>query len=123
MQFASVRLVTNQIDALVAFYSVLTGVEANRPAPPFAEIRLPGATLAISEESLVAQFNAGAAIAGANRSAMIEFLVDDVAEVARRLPERTRIAMQPTVMPWGNLSMLVHDPDGNVVNIFSRPKA
>jgi hypothetical protein len=31
--------------------------------------------------------------------------------------------MAPTTMPWGNRSMLLRDPDGNVVNIFSRPAA
>jgi hypothetical protein len=24
-------------------------------------------------------------------------------------------------MPWGNRSALVRDPDGNVVNLFSKP--
>ena len=24
-------------------------------------------------------------------------------------------------MPWGNRSLLLRDPDGNLVNIFSRP--
>lgn len=121
MQFASVRLVTKQLDALVDFYSALTGAQANRPAPPFAEFRLTGATLAISDESVITQFNAGAAVAGANRSALIEFEVDDVSAVAQRLPEGTPVVMPPTTMPWRNLSMLIHDPDGNVINIFSRP--
>jgi hypothetical protein len=31
--------------------------------------------------------------------------------------------MPPTTMPWGNRSMLLRDPDGNVVNVFSRPVA
>jgi len=30
--------------------------------------------------------------------------------------------MPTTLMPWGNRSLLLRDPDGNLVNIFSRPK-
>jgi len=32
------------------------------------------------------------------------------------------IVMPTTLMPWGNRSLLLRDPDGNLVNIFSRPK-
>lgn len=121
MKFASTRLVTNDIEKLIAFYTLLTGVDATRPTPAFAEFRMEGATLAISLESLVAQFNAGAAVGGANRSAIIEFNVDDVDAVQARLGDAANIAMPPAQMPWGNRSMLLRDPDGNVVNIFARP--
>jgi len=121
MQFVSIRLVTSDIDRLVAFYGMLTGKEANRPAPDFAEFRFAGAVLAISSEQLIARFNAGAAVAASNRSAMIEFEVEDVdAALAGLGPETLDIAMVPTDMPWGNRSMLLRDPDGNVVNVFSR---
>ena len=121
MQFASVRLVTADLDRLVSFYESLTGVEPTRPAPVFAEFRFGGASLAISDESLIRQFNAGAAVAASNRSAMIEFQVDDVDalhEEAKSLD--ADIVMPPSDMPWGNRSMLLRDPDGNVVNIFVR---
>lgn len=127
MKFASTRLVTADIDRLLAFYTKLTGTEPVRLSPIFAEIRLPGsATLAVSHESLVQQFNAGAAIAASNRSAIIEFQVEDINDVDAayaRLKDNVEIAMPPTNMPWGNRSMLLRDPDGNVINIFARPKA
>ena len=45
-----------------------------------------------------------------------------------RVPERpgggtVDYVMPPADMPWGNRSMLLRDPDGNVINIFARPKA
>lgn len=125
MKFASVRLVTGDpasVDTLVSFYTRLTGVAATRPVPNFAELRLAGLVLAISTERMIQQFNAGAARAAANRSAILEFEVDDVDALHQRLGEATLdIAMPPTTMPWGNRSMLLRDPDGNVVNVFSRP--
>ena len=123
MKFASTRLVTNDIEKLIAFYTLLTGTEVTRLAPVFAEFRFEGASLAIPDESLVKQFNAGAAVASANRSAIIEFQVDDVDAVQARLGVEADVAMPPTQMPWGNRSMLLRDPDGNVVNIFVRPAA
>jgi len=121
MQFSSVRLVTNAFESLVSFYTRLSGTEATRLADGFAEVRLDGATLAISEEHLVQRFNAGAATAAANRSAILEFEVADVPEVYARLKDSAPVVMPPTLMPWGNHSLLLRDPDGNLVNIFSRP--
>lgn len=121
MQFASIRLVTTDIDRLVSFYAALTGTEAARPAPVFAEFRFGAVSLAISDESLIRQFNAGAAIAASNRSAMIEFQVDDVDAVHEAVKAQAfDVVMPPADMPWGNRSMLLRDPDGNVVNIFVR---
>lgn len=122
MHFASVRLVTADIEALVAFYCRLTETTPSRPAPEFAEFRFGAAALALSSETLVARFNAGAAVAAANRSAIVEFEVADVDAVRTRLGDSADVAMPPTDMPWGNRSMLLRDPDGNVVNVFSRPR-
>jgi len=123
MKLASVRLVTSDVDRLAAFYSELTGVTPDRPSPAFANFRFGTAALAISSEQLVKQFNAGAAVAGQNRSAMIEFEVDDVDAVRTMLGAKADCAMEPADMPWGNRSMLLRDPDGNVVNVFRRPAA
>ncbi|MES2742614.1 MAG: VOC family protein [Pseudomonadota bacterium] len=123
MKFASVRLVTEQFEAMLAFYEQLSGIEAIRLADGFAEVRFDGVVLAISSQHLVAQFNAGAAIAAANRSAIVEFEVPDVHAVQDALlRQKVDIAMPATRMPWGNLSLLARDPDGNLVNIFSRPQ-
>lgn len=121
MKFASVRLVTNQFEALVSFYTLLSGTEAARLADGFAELRLDGATLAISVERNVQLFNAGTAIAAANRSAILEFQVADVDSVLARMSDAAELVQPPTVMPWGNRSLLMRDPDGNLVNVFSKP--
>ena len=123
MKFASVRVVTRDVDGLVEFYQRLSDIEAVRPAEGFAEIRFEGATLAISSEHLIELFNVGAATAAANRSAILEFEVEDVDAVFERMnASGTNIVMPTTLMPWGNRSLLLRDPDGNLVNIFSRPK-
>lgn len=123
MKLASIRLVTNNVDSLVSFYTMLTGALAARLAEDFAEIRSEGAIVAIGSERSIKQFNVGAAVAAANRSAILEFEVDDVDGVRARLGDASvDYVMAPTNQPWGNRSMLLRDPDGNLINIFSRMK-
>jgi uncharacterized glyoxalase superfamily protein PhnB len=51
---------------------------------------------------------------------IIEFLVADVDGVHRNLAGSiAEIVTEPTTMPWGNRSLLVRDPDGNLVNFFT----
>lgn len=125
-KLASIRVVTQDLERLVGFYKLLTGVDATRLAPEFAEVRLDGAVLAISTERMVKQLNAGVCVAAANRSAIIELQLESAADVdalhARLADARADIAMAPTTMPWGNRSLLLRDPDGNVINVFARPK-
>lgn len=123
MKFASIRLVTNEFERLVAFYQKLSGLEAVRLADGFAEVRFDGGVaLAISSEQLVQRFNAAAATAAANRSAILEFQVNDVDAVCERMRMAgAEIVMPATVMPWGNRSLLLRDPDGSLVNVFSKP--
>lgn len=121
MSFASIRIVTDDLDRLVAFYERVTGQRAERPAPVFAQFTGPGATLAIAGTATVAMLG-GALAPATNRSVFIEFVVADVDGAFAELrlgPED--VVLEPTTMPWGNRSALVRDPDGNVVNLFSRP--
>lgn len=65
-------------------------------------------------------FGAGSAEPAANRSAIVEFIVDDVdAEYERLREQLTEVVTEPTTMPWGNRALLFRDPDGNLVNLFT----
>ncbi|WP_267423605.1 MULTISPECIES: VOC family protein [unclassified Curtobacterium] len=121
MSFASVRIVTDRLDELVAFYERVTGQQAERPAPVFAQFSGPGAVLAIASTATVAMLG-GALVPAMNRSVFIEFEVVDVdGDFARLHPEPEDVVLEPTTMPWGNRSALLRDPDGNIVNLFSKP--
>ncbi|MEV8213272.1 VOC family protein [Leifsonia sp. NPDC077715] len=121
MSFASIRIVTQDVDRLAAFYERVTGRAAERPAPVFAQFAGEGATLAIASTATVAML--GDAVGpSTNRSVIIEFEVGDVdAEFERLGVDESDVVLPPTTMPWGNRSALVRDPDGNVVNLFARP--
>jgi predicted enzyme related to lactoylglutathione lyase len=122
MDLASIRIITHDVDRLTRFYETVTATVATRPAPVFAEIRTTSGTLAIAGTATVAMLGDHAPKPASNNTIVIEFLVADVdAEFTRLRDELDDIVLEPTTMPWGNRSTLFHDPDGNLVNIFSRP--
>ncbi|MDA3644761.1 VOC family protein [Saccharopolyspora indica] len=122
MQLVSVRVITNDVARLVEFYEQVTGLAARRPAEQFAELVGPSCTLAIGSAETMALFSAGAAVPESNRTAILEFLVEDVDREHERLTSLAvapEVVQKPTTMPWGNRSLLFRDPDGNLVNFFT----
>lgn len=52
---------------------------------------------------------------------ILEFSVEDVDREYERLKGLVgEFALEPTTQPWGNRSMLFRDPDGNLINYFTR---
>ncbi|ANI41489.1 VOC family protein [Mycolicibacterium vaccae] len=120
MKFVSTRIITAEVKQLVTFYEMVTGATANWGNELFAEIPTPVGTLAIGSDKTVPLFGVGAAEPAANRTAIIEFLVDDVdAEYERLRGSVGDVVTTPTTMPWGNRALLFRDPDGNLVNLFT----
>ncbi|MFD6281258.1 VOC family protein [Streptomyces sp. NPDC060209] len=120
MNFVSIRIITGDVARLVTFYERVTGVRAVWANEDFAELRTPGATLAIASTRTVPLFAPGSARPADNHSVITEFLVDDVDRVHRNLTGLVSdFVTEPTTMPWGNRSLLFRDPDGNLVNFFT----
>jgi catechol 2,3-dioxygenase-like lactoylglutathione lyase family enzyme len=122
MNLSSVRIITKDIQPLVEFYEKVTGSPLVIYTADFAELRTAQATLAIGSIKTLALF-AAADIAqpAANRSAIIEFGVEDVDSKYSEIAEYIKdgLVQPPTTMPWGNRSLLFRDPDGNLVNFFT----
>ncbi|GAA3163030.1 MULTISPECIES: VOC family protein [Streptomyces] len=120
MDFVSIRVITEDVARLVAFYERVTGARAAWATEDFAELRIGGVTLAIAGTRTVPLFAPGSARPAANDSVITEFLVDDVDRVYADLAGfLTDVVAEPTTMPWGNRSLLFRDPDGNLVNLFT----
>ncbi|MFI7548068.1 VOC family protein, partial [Actinoplanes sp. NPDC049599] len=102
-RFASVRLITADVAATVAFYETVIGAPAAWSTEQFAEIESDGITLAIAGAATLAFFGPDVAEPSANRTAIVEFLVPDVDAEFDRLKEGLEDVVQaPTTMPWGN---------------------
>jgi catechol 2,3-dioxygenase-like lactoylglutathione lyase family enzyme len=51
---------------------------------------------------------------------IIDFRVNDVDKEYEKLKTIiSEFIKEPTIMPWGNRSLLFRDPDGNLVNFFT----
>ena len=122
MNLISIRIITEDVKVLVNFYEQLTGMPAIQYTDDFAELKTKSATLAIGSTRTL-QFFGGEEVAKAaqNRTAIIEFMVKDVDCEYQRLADflQPYIVQMPTIMPWGNKSLLFRDPDGNLVNFFT----
>ncbi len=122
MNVASLRIITADIENLVKFYEQITVTKGIQYTPDFAEIQTPNATIAIGSVKTLQLFGGDhVAKPAQNQSVIIEFLVHDVDQEFERLKEvlSSKIVQEPTVMPWGNKSLLFRDPDGNLVNFFT----
>lgn len=119
MDFVSTRIITDDIKRLVQFYEGI-GLKATWYTEEFAELSTSVCTLAIGSKRTMDLFGAGAAVPKNNQSLILEFRVGDVDEVFSRLGALLDDVVQaPTTQPWGNRSLLLRDPDGNLVNLFT----
>lgn len=122
MNLVSIRIITENIDNLINFYEKISGFSAIKYTADFAELKTKTATLAIGSINTL-QFFKGLVLdhATKNSNIFIEFLVDDVDKDYERLLDVSQscIIQKPTIMPWGNKSLLFRDPDGNLVNLFT----
>ncbi len=122
VQLASVRVITDDLPRLVRFYQVLTGATPQYLTDDFVELVTPSATFAMSSPDRVAFITENTPRGGANNSAIVEFLVDDAEAVYERLATEfgdLDVVQPPTMMPWGNLSVLIRDPDGALINLYT----
>ena len=120
MEFAATRIVTDDVDGLIAFYERVTGVPATRVHPLFGELSTASGTLAIASTQTVPLLGDDVLEAAANRTVTLDFLVDDVDAAYTRLADVVgQFVKEPTTMPWGNRSLLFRDPDGNLINVFT----
>ncbi len=119
MKLASTRLVVRDIKAVVGFYEMVTGQVAEWLAPVFAEIVTPSATLAVGSVETVVLFKEGCAEAAANRTAILEFMVDDIDAEFARLDGKVEVVHEPKLMPWGNRTAQFRDPEGTLVALYT----
>src|SRR5690348_6805576 len=58
----------------------------------------------------------------AARAMILDFMVRDAdAEYSRIAALGVDWVLPPTTQPWGSRSMIFTDPEGNLINVFSRP--
>ena len=118
MKLASTRLIAADVQKMVAFYEMITGQSATWLAPLFAEIVTSAATLAIGSAETVRAWQEGSAKPGANRTALLEFQVEDIDAEYARLKDKVPLVHELKTMPWGNRTFQFRDPEGTAVSLY-----
>ncbi len=120
MKRAKVRIITNDVPRLRKFYQEVLGLSPIGD-DRYLEFPAPGLTLAIASQQRMNMIAVGEIEPASNRSAIFDFEVEDIDQERTRL-QRTiaKFVLEPTTQPWGNRSMMFRDPDGNLVNFYTR---
>jgi predicted enzyme related to lactoylglutathione lyase len=123
MELVQARLVTEDVAGLAAFYTELVGAKV-----PLNEyyVEVPAGPVSVGlSRRRFTEYREGAASPGRAqppREVILDFVVRDVdAEFPRVAALGAGWVLPPTTQPWGSRSMIFSDPEGNLVNVFSRP--
>jgi uncharacterized glyoxalase superfamily protein PhnB len=115
-------LITKNVKALVKFYEAILKQDARMSGEDYAEFHTGVGVLAIFSAEAQERYIPGAATAANNRSAILEFRVADVDGEYQRLQDIVKVWVKPpTTQPWGTRSICFRDPDGNLIDFYSRP--
>lgn len=124
MRLKQTRLVTGDVPRLLRFYEKITGASRSPGGLAYVEFRAPFDGLAIVGPAVEDAYGSGVVSPAANRSAILDFEVEDVDREYARLRNVVSDWVQPPAdQPWGNRAMLFRDPDGNLINFFAPARA
>lgn len=113
-------LITQDVEQLTNFYARVLGVSANRSGPDYAEFRTGAAVLAIFSAAAQEKYIPKSVEPASNKSAILEFEVNDVNQEYARLKSVVKDWVKPpTTQPWGTRSIYFRDPDGNLVDFYA----
>jgi catechol 2,3-dioxygenase-like lactoylglutathione lyase family enzyme len=117
-------LITKNVKESVKFYRFVLERDAQMSSADYAEFHTGVGVLAIFSAEAQDRYIPGSATVAHNRSVVLEFRVADVDKEYLRLQKVVNIWVKPpTTQPWGTRSIYFRDPDGNLVDFYSRPDA
>jgi predicted enzyme related to lactoylglutathione lyase len=122
MELVQSRVVTDDVAGLAAFYARLLGTSTVLN-DYYVEVPTGGLSVGFSKCRFTEFSGAGDAEGRDVPSGrvILDFRVADVdAEFARIDALGVDWVLKPTTQPWGNRSMVLRDPERNLVNVYSR---
>jgi len=120
MKFTGICLITEDVPQLVQFYTKVLGCQAEGD-DIHAELSPGGAGLAIFTRQGMEEMAPGSMSGAGTGSFTIGIEVDDVDAEYKRLIDLKVVFIKPlATYPWGARSFWFCDPDGNIVDFYSR---
>ncbi len=123
MKFTGICLVTENVPALVQFYSKIFGAHATGNEI-HSELEIGGLSLAIFTRQGMEEMAPGSMQGAGYGSFTIGFEVGDVDSEHERLQALgVPVLKPPATYPWGSRSVWFRDPDGNILNLYTLVRA
>jgi catechol 2,3-dioxygenase-like lactoylglutathione lyase family enzyme len=120
MKFTGICLITENVPALVEFYTKILHCPAAGD-DTHAEFEFGGTSLAIFSREGMEDMAPGSMQGAGVGGFTLGFEVEDVdAEFARLKRLGVTFVKLPAIYAWGARSLWLRDPDGNIVDFFSR---
>lgn len=122
LELVQSRIVTDHVERLAAFYASLLGA----PVPLndyYVEVPAGPVTVGFSRRKFTEYRESQVPCTGRRPhcDSILDFRVDDVDEDYERIVALGgALVMPPTTQPWGSRAIIFTDPEGNLVNVFSR---
>jgi predicted enzyme related to lactoylglutathione lyase len=130
MKLVQSRIVTDDVERLAAFYARLVGVPVTLNEY-YVEVHAGPMSVGFSNRRFTEYHRkAQTAVSGGadacprhcGPEVILDFAVDDAdAEYERIRALGVEWVLPPATQPWGSRSMIFRDPEGNLINVFSRP--
>ena len=120
-----IGLIASDMSASLAFYRRLgLDIPASADTEPHVEVTLPGGLrLAWDDEATIKSFDSTWSAPTGGHRMNLAFLCENPAEVDKLYTELTEAGYPSHLKPWdafwGQRYAVVHDPDGNPVDLFA----
>ncbi len=114
-------IITDNVKKLSDFYKEVLQIEPQSYGDDYVEFPTDGEVLSLFSFKAHEELAKGSTIPSSNRCLELEFNVDNVDDDFARLEQLNVTIVKPlTTQPWGNRSFYFRDPDGNLINFYTR---
>lgn len=123
MKLTHCCIITEKIKELSEFYKEVLQIEPQVYGEDYVEFPTEGGVLSLFSYEAHEELAKGSVKPASNRCVELEFNVENVEDDYIRLMElETEIVKPLTTQPWGNRSFYFRDPDGNLINFYTRTR-
>lgn len=123
MKLTHCCIITENVKRISDFYKEVLQIEPHVYGDDYVEFPTDGGVLSIFSFKAHEELAKGSTIPATNRCLELEFNVDHVNDDFVRLKQLNVEIVKPlTTQPWGNRSFYFRDPDGNLINFYTRTR-
>ena len=116
-------IITEDVNKLTEFYKEALQIKPEIYGDDYTEFPTDGGVLSLFSYAAHEELAKGSVEPASNRCLELEFNVDNVDDEYVHLQQLGAEIVKPlTTQPWGNRSFYFRDPDGNLINFYTRTR-